>query len=136
MVNSIFPKHVVFCCLYVQYFYNIKRRNTITLNWWLLGHRWQEQYFFSFGVFTLFPTWPIPKTFIDSITIHRARLTPCPFRKWDHPIESPKTFSDSKTLFFWLMYNQKITRECYHFYGNVNISQTCGILLFICTIFL
>ena len=40
---------------------------------------------FSFGVFTLFPTWPLPKAIIDSFTTQRARLTPCPLRECKHP---------------------------------------------------
>ena len=104
-----------FCCLYVQKSYTIKRRKTITINEWVLGHRWQQQNFSVLGCLHFSPPdhyqtllltplqsrkqgWHLAHLghvsiqkviskgfFTDLFIIQRAMLTHCPLRTCKHP---------------------------------------------------
>ena len=75
-------RFLLFICTMFLYYQEKKAHHN---NWMSLRSQMTTTKIFSFGVFTLFPTWPLPNTSIYSFTAQRARLTPCPLRKCNHP---------------------------------------------------
>ena len=75
-------RFLLFICTMFLYYQEKKTHHN---NLMTSGSQMTTTIIFSFGVFTLFPTWPLPNTIIDSSTTQRARLTPCPLMKCKHP---------------------------------------------------